>query len=126
MNKYGIYKIIAPFRSNRQSLLMKDRSLYEEFDFISDLGGKGVGGIEGEVWRILRGMAFVPDFRPHPLDSLDKIYGIGGEEIRDEIVEPIINRLNMEIDRNRIGLVNFDDCQTPVDIVNVINFMICK
>ena len=122
MSKFALYRFIAPFRSRLQARLRDDRLAVDEDEFVHQF--EGGGGRSSEVaralWDLLRTEAFVSDFRPAPDDILPKIYAMGPEEVRDDVIEPILMRLGLKVDRMNFKGVDFASILTPRDVVTFI------
>jgi hypothetical protein len=96
MRKYAICRFLAPFRSSLQRRLITERPEVTADTFQRDLGGAGKQErVAAFLWNRLRDLAFVPDFRPLPGDDLLKIYALGPEDVRDDIIEPLLDHLGI-------------------------------
>ena len=58
------------------------------------------------MWNALREAAFVDDFRVDPEDLLAAVFGMGPEEVRDELIEPLLTELGLRVDG--IDFTGFD------------------
>jgi hypothetical protein len=72
------------------------------------------------LWDALREAAFVPDFRPDVDDDLMKIYAMGGEEVRDDLVEPIANALELDTEHADFRSLDFSALSTPKDVAKLL------
>lgn len=118
MTKSSFYRLAFPFRSRRQKRLRGQREnvTWEVFS----------RGIEAdprneEVIRLLwdhlrKDQAFVEDFRPLPEDDLAKIYAMGPEEVRDDLISPIAEKLNLDLSRYDFEGFDFASLKTPSDV----------
>lgn len=107
MNKFTLYRFLAPFRSRLQSRLRTERI---DVDVDGFAGGIGEGERKAEVaellWEILQEEAFVRDFRPGPDDNLSGVYGMGPEDVRDDVIAPLLDRLGLSV--QGIDFTGFD------------------
>lgn len=118
MNKHALYRFIAPFRSRLQRRLREERLDIDVGTFKRSLETDGRSTEMAELlWQTLRAEAFVPDFRPEPDDSLSKVYGMGPEEVRDDLLEPLMARLELNVDRIDFRDFDFASIQSPRDAV---------
>lgn len=69
------------------------------------------------LWELLRELAFVPDFRPDPDDSLAKVYAMGPEEVRDDVIEPLLARLGVSVSGIDFTGFDFSSVVTPKDVM---------
>ncbi|HEU4962155.1 MAG TPA: hypothetical protein VFT56_17335 [Sphingomonas sp.] len=76
-------------------------------------GGDRRSEIARELWGILRDEAFVADFRPDPNDDLAKVYAMGPEEVRDELIEPLLTRLGLSVSGIDFTGFDFSSITTP-------------
>jgi hypothetical protein len=89
--------------------------------FAASVGAEGANvPIAHALWDQLREEAFVPDFRPSRDDSLFSVFGMGPEEVRDELIEPIITKLGLIPDRQTFSCVDFSLIGTPQDAQNLL------
>lgn len=69
------------------------------------------------LWEMLREAAFVPDFRPDPDDSLSQLYAMGPEEVRDDVIEPLLTKLGLSVSGIYFTSFDFSSIATPRDVV---------
>ncbi|BBF68395.1 hypothetical protein [Sphingomonas bisphenolicum] len=117
MNRFALYRFIAPFRSRLQSRLREERLNVDADAFANrmEAGGRS-SEIAHLLWGMLREEAFVPDFRPEPEDSLSKVYAMGPEEVRDDLVEPLLDRLGLDVEGIDFKGFDFALIATPRDV----------
>lgn len=116
-DKFTIYHFIYPFQTRLQNRLLRERSNLDAAAFAEGCGGSDRHKqILGELWKELRDAAFVPDFRPHPSESLTEVYGIGPEEAIDEVIEPILKRLGLSWDGLDFTGFDRESLVTPKDL----------
>jgi hypothetical protein len=94
----------------------------QHVNFETFLKEVGSGPLKDEValllWQKLRTEhTFVKDFRPLPNDDLAKVFAMGPEEVRDDLIEPIITDLNIDV--SNIDFIGFDfrSIKTLKDVV---------
>lgn len=117
MNKFILYRLLFPFRSRLQKRLREQRA-YMTWEMFSR--GIEPGPRHEEVTRLLwnhlrEKQAFVEDFRPDPQDEFSEVYAMGPEEVLDELIEPISDKLGIDLnfyENNDISLVYLN---TPSD-----------
>lgn len=65
------------------------------------------------LWKILREEALVPDFRPGADDSLSKVYAMGPEEVRDDVIDPLLAKLGLSVGGINFAGFDFSSIATP-------------
>ena len=117
MSKFALYRFIAPFRSRSQNRL-REKRLHVGADAFAR--GLGVGDQHAEIvdylWDILREEAFVTDFSPDPEDDLATVYAMGPEEVRDDVIEPLLTKLRLSLDEFDFTGFDFSSITTPKDV----------
>lgn len=116
IGKFTIYRFIAPFRSRWQGRLRSERLHIGVHDFELGVAIGCMPGLARELWTLLQDSAFIPDFRPDPDDNLAEVYAMGPEEVRDDIIEPLLNKLSLEVDQVDFTGFNFARITTPRDV----------
>jgi hypothetical protein len=116
IDKFTIYRFIAPFRSRLQGRLRSQRLKSDIHNFELGVETGCVPGLARELWTLLQDSAFIPDFRPAPDDNLADVYAMGPEEVRDDIIEPLLNKLGLKVDHIDFTGFNFARITTPRDI----------
>lgn len=66
---------------------------------------------------MLRRQAFVPDFRPCPDDDLAKIYAMGPEEVRDDLIDPLLDMLGLDVSGLDVAGFDFAAITTPRQVI---------
>ncbi|WP_415644201.1 hypothetical protein [Sphingomonas antarctica] len=69
------------------------------------------------LWELLRQQAFVPDFRPDPNDDLSKVNAMGPEEVRDDVIDPLLDRLGLSVSGIDFTDFDFSSVATPRDVI---------
>lgn len=117
VDKYTLYRFIAPFRSWHQSCLREER---KDVDIVAFARGFENGDRHAEVirslWDLLREDAFVRDFRPDPDDDLLKIYGMGPEEVLHDVFEPLLTKFGLSAAEIDLTGFDFSSIATPKDV----------
>lgn len=110
-----------PFRSRLQRRLRQERLNKDLTDFTLRLGdGPHIAEISKCLWDKLREVAFVPDFRPDIDDNLMDIYAIDGEEVRDDLVEPIVEVLGIDTSNMDFSNLDFSSISTPKGVAGLL------
>jgi hypothetical protein len=121
MNKLSVYKVIAPFRVNRQKELRDQRSSVNVNTFVELIGGSDLRRRAAELlWARLREFSFIEDFKPAIDDDLYYIFGLSPESVRDEVISQIVDALDVPTERIDFTGFSFDAVKTPIDIINFI------
>lgn len=68
------------------------------------------------LWALLQERAFVDDFRPEADDDLYKIFAMDPEIVRDEVIEPLLDRLGLSVEGIDFTGFDFSSITTPKDI----------
>ena len=68
------------------------------------------------LWELLREQAFVADFRPDTNDDLSRVYAMGPEEVRDDVIDPLLDRLGLSVSGMDFTGFDFASITTPKDI----------
>lgn len=114
MIKFSFYKLAFPFRSRLQNRLRRERDAYRFEDFKKQLGEGVISPIvAAHLWELLRQCAFVDDFRPSPDDDLDEVFAMGPEEVKDELIEPLIGHLGGQASSIDVKDVDLANLRTP-------------
>jgi hypothetical protein len=116
IDKFTIYRFIAPFRSRLQGRLRSERPHVDVHYFELGVETGCIPCLARELWALLQDSAFIPDFRPGPDDNLAEVYAMGPEEVRDDIIEPLLNKLSLKVDRIDFTGFDFASIITPRDI----------
>lgn len=69
------------------------------------------------LWEMIRKRAFVFDFRPGLDDSLDKILAMGWEEVEDEMVLPLLEKLGLSTSEIDFTGFDFTSITTPREVI---------
>jgi hypothetical protein len=72
--------------------------------------------IAGVLWELLRDQAFVADFRPDAFDDLAKVYAMGAEEVRDELIDVLLTKLRLDVASIDFSGFDFASLTTPKDV----------
>ena len=118
MTKSSFYRFAFPFRSRRQKRLRAERKhvTWEVFSRGIEDGSRH-DEITRSLWDHLRNnQAFVEDFRPLPEDDLAEVYAMGPEEVRDDLIDPITEKLNLDLSRYDFKGFDFASLKTPSDV----------
>ncbi|MBM5812409.1 MAG: hypothetical protein FJ191_10665 [Gammaproteobacteria bacterium] len=120
IDKFAVYRFTAPFRSRLQERLRGER-------LNVDVDAFARGFEDGQhperprlLWELLREVAFVPDFRPDPDDSLSKVYAMGPEEVRDDVIEPLLAKLGLSVIGIDFTGFDFSSIVTPKDVIGFV------
>lgn len=117
IDKFVIYRVIFPVRSRLQRRLREERLSADANEFAQGLSPDGrQAEVACLLWEMLREHAFVADFRPDPNDDLAKVYALGPEEVRDDIVDPLLDRLGLSFSGMDFTGFDFASITTPKDI----------
>ena len=107
IDKFSIYRVLFPFWRRRQLRLRRARLFYGSEQFAHDLfGGDVHPELSSLLWECFsdsRGL--VADFRPHPDDELASIYGMGPEEVLDDVLFPFAEKhdlMNSDVDMSAL------------------------
>ena len=115
--KFAIYRFTAPFRSRLQNRLRNERLNLDVASFVRGFEDGRQPEVPRSLWEMLREAAFVPDFRPDPDDSLSKLYAMGPEEVRDDVIEPLLTKLGLGVSGIDFTGFDFSSIATPRDVV---------
>lgn len=117
VDRFAFYRFIAPFRSRLQARLREERLNVDIEAFARPFEGSSRPEVPRLLWDLLREEAFVADFRPDLDDSLDEVYCMGPEEVRDDVIEPILDK--MALDPSWIDFRGFDfaSVTTPREVI---------
>lgn len=117
IDKFAIYRFTAPFRSRLQNRLRIERLNVDVAAFVSGFEDGQQPDVPRSLWEMLREAAFVPDFRPDPDDSLSQLYAMGPEEVRDDVIEPLLTKLGLSVSGIDFTSFDFSSIATPRDVV---------
>ena len=121
MNKFGIYRFIFPFRYRLQRRFRLERINHDMYDFERQLDiGYDHRQVARTLWDALRSVAFVADFRPSYDDDLAALYAMGPDEVRDELIDVILNALSIDVSGINFSHVDFGTIKSPKDVANFI------
>lgn len=82
-----------------QGRLRKERLSVSVSSFARELEGSDRHpAIAPALWELLQERAFVDDFRPKADDDLYKVFAMDPEIVRDEMIEPLLARLEAVMD----------------------------
>lgn len=99
IDKFRFYRFVFPFRSRLQNRLREARLHTDVHTFVRGIGLEaGRTQVSRLLWEMLREQALVPDYRPDPDESLPDIHGAGDEEVTDEIILPLLEQLECDIE----------------------------
>jgi hypothetical protein len=70
------------------------------------------------LWKRLRELAFVPDFRPSESDNLGEIFALSPTSVRDEVVAGLVDHLGLRTEHLDFNGFDFSSLQTPMDIID--------
>jgi hypothetical protein len=117
IDKFALYRFIAPFRSRLQLRLRQQRLNVDLAAFAQalQLSEKHIYIAEA-LWEKLREDALVADFRPDPDDDMARIYAMGVEEVMYDIIEPLLEKLGLSIDKFDLTDIDFKLIATPRDL----------
>jgi hypothetical protein len=118
VSKFAVYRFIAPFRSRLQDRLRKGRLHVTAETFASQLNGRP--DIAVALWETLREQAFVRDFRPEADDDLYKVFAMDPEIVRDELIEMLLAKLEMNVSGIDFTGFDFASIKTPRDVSNFV------
>ena len=117
-DKFALYRLTAPFRSRLQRRLREERKNVDMEAFVQALSAdEQKAEAARALWELLRQQAFVPDFRPDPNDDLSEVYAIGPEEVRDDVIDPLLDRLGLSVSGIDFTGFDFASIATPTDVV---------
>lgn len=120
MNKYTLYRFLSPFRSRHQKRLREER-LDVDIDTFAQGFEEGLHpDVPRLLWELLRDVAFVPDFRPDPDDNLVRIYAMGPEEALDDLIEPLLDKLELSKSKIDFNGLDLSSLNTPRDVASLI------
>src|SRR3954451_21323817 len=106
----------------RQRKAMASRANVSQEDFISALARNPFEREVAELlWLPLRDQASVPDFRPLPDDSLEKMYGIAEEELDEDILLSLMDRFRIAVPGTN-QVKEFGAVESPRDVMRFIAF----
>ena len=117
INKFTVYRFTAPFRSRLQNRLREERLNVDVDAFARGFGDSQQPDMPRLLWQLLREAAFVPDFRPAPDDSLSKVYAMGPQEVRDDVIEPLLAKLGLSVSGIDFTGFDFSSVSTPRDVI---------
>lgn len=81
----------------RQERLMATRRDYFLADFTAHFDRSNVSDkAAATVWKTLRKVAVVPDFRPFPDDSIHETFGLIDEDLAEEVLQPVLDSLGAQ------------------------------
>ena len=121
IDKYAVYRVVAPFRSKRQRALREARLDVSLEEFKSEIGtGELRNRAAAYIWERLREIAFVPDFRPSASDDLADTFGLDSESVRDELVEGLVDHLGVRTEHVDFTGFSFNSLENPRDIVDFV------
>jgi hypothetical protein len=117
-DKYALYPFLFPFRSRLQRRLREERKSVDMETFVQALSADEQHAEAARVlWELLRQQAFVPDFRPDPNDDLSKVNAMGPEEVRDDVIDPLLDRLGLSVSGIDFTGFDFSSVATPRDVI---------
>jgi len=128
MNKFRLYRFLAPFRSRHQKRLREHRGevTWEVFSQGIEPGPRH-DEITRSLWDNLREeQAFVEDFRPDPQDNLAEIFAMGPEEVRYDMVDPIADQLGLDLGLHDNKRFDFASLETPSDVARFLMSLAAK
>lgn len=114
MSRFAVYRFLAPLRSRIQDRLRKARLHVTADTFASQL--KENPDIAAALWETLREQAFVRDFRPDPDDDLYKVFAMDPEIVRDELIEVLLAKLELNVGGIDFSGFDFASIKTPRDV----------
>ena len=117
INKYALYPFLFPFRSRLQNRLREERLNVDVDAFARGVEDGRHPDVPRPLWELLREAAFIPDFRPDPDDNLSKVYAMGPEEVRDDVIEPLLAKLRLSVSGIDFTGFDFSSVATPRDVV---------
>lgn len=117
IDTFSLYRFIFPFRSRLQRRLREKRLNVDVDAFARRFEGSRQRDSAGLLWDLLREAAFVPDFRPDPDDSLSEVYAKGPEEVWDDVIVPLLDKLGVSVSGIDFTRFNFSSVATPRDVV---------
>jgi hypothetical protein len=117
IDRFTFYRLVFPFRFRRQNRLREERLGVDVDAFVRSLeDGDRRLEIARFLWEILREQAFLPDFRPMADDDLARVYAMGPEEVRDEVIDPLLAKLELKVDGIDFTGFDFSSIVTPHDV----------
>lgn len=120
MDKYQFYRFLAPFRMRRQRSLCRSRGDWTLTDFMGQLPVSPVTEpLARGLWDLLRDAAFVPDFRVDASDLLDATFGMGPEEVSDDLTDPLLDQLGLDVSMIDFTGLDFRKLKTVGDVAKL-------
>jgi hypothetical protein len=122
IDKFTLYRFTAPFRSRLQNRLRRERLNIDADVFARGFEDSRIDpGLQADgiwlLWELLREAAFISDFRPDPDDSLSAVYAMGPEEVRDDVIEPLLAKLGLSTSGIDFTGFDFSSIVTPKDVL---------
>ncbi|MBA4163095.1 MAG: hypothetical protein C0510_00460 [Erythrobacter sp.] len=97
-----------------QDRLRKERLHVAVETFASQL--KARPDITVALWEMLREQAFVRDFRPEADDDLYKVFAMDPEVVRDELIDVLLAKLELNVSGIDFTGFDFASIKTPRDV----------
>lgn len=115
-----IREIIAMPFSLRQKRLVKNRDHLTRLNFVAKIVEAG-GDREaaGLIHDKLSDWIYIREFTPHPDDDLENIYGIAEEELDEDIILEILNKIDVKLPSAE-RLMAFGRIDTPIRLARLI------
>lgn len=100
-----------------QSRLRRAREALSFDDFKAQFEDSPIRDIFADfMWRYLRSLAFVPEFKPSASDTFGEIYALASDELRDDVLERLIDRCRINVDGMSFRGLNVASLRTPIDV----------
>jgi hypothetical protein len=117
IDKFAVYRFTAPLRSRLQNRLREQRLNVDVDAFARGFEDSRQPDVPRSLWELLREAAFISDFRPDPDDNLSKVYAMGPEEVRDDVIEPLLAKLGLSVSGIDFTGFDFSSLATPRNVV---------
>ena len=104
-----------PF-SWRQRRLALTRSPTSQSEFVRQIVDEGGdASAAAAVWDHLKDWILVDGLTPYPTDDLAVVYGLAEEELEEDLILDVLQRLGVPIPGRKV-LADFDAVWTPLDV----------
>ena len=107
----------------RQKHLASSRISLPKDSFVNEIVQGG--GDENAAILIhdhLQDWIYIESFTPYPKDKLSTVFGIAEEELDEDLILFILNRLNLPIPMPE-SIIDFGPIDTPIEIARFISFI---
>ena len=104
----------------RQKRLAKQREPLNETDFVEEIANcHGDRAAAALVWAHLQDWVYVEAFTPHPADDFGAVVGIADEELDEDLILGMFQRLNVPLPDKEF-LVGFGPVRTPLLLARLV------